>query len=399
MKMKPLHYYFVGSGSWYLAYGVQGVVFAWLVTIILNETPDKVGIAQMAYLLPGTFLILIGGSLADHFGGRRLALLGQSFAALTAAGLALTLALTELTYTVFLLFAVAMGCAQAIVTPARDGLLTLVAEGKIQRRVIQASMIQFGIQTIGFLISSLADTVGAMLMLSFQSFVLSMGALAYYFLDVPQQTPPRTRPHLISHLLESFVDGYKSVRKSPPMRTVVLQNCAMGILFMGSFIVTLPLLIREVYNGSSMELSWINTVNSLGLLVTITLLLRLGDIRLQGRALILSQGIGALVLASASLNFGFSILVASLFCWGLCGGLAMTMSRTIMQEQSPEDQRGRMMAFYGFSFMGSGPIGALFCGYLVSWFGASSALAIAALLMFTVVVLVYWKSSLWDLHR
>jgi len=92
-------------------------------------------------------------------------------------------------------------------------------------------------------------------------------------------------------------------------------------------------------------------------------------------------------------------LVASLFCWGLCGGLAMTMSRTIMQEQSPEDQRGRMMAFYGFSFMGSGPIGALFCGYLVSWFGASSALAIAALLMFTVVVLVYWKSSLWDLHR
>ena len=54
MKMKPLHYYFVGSGSWYLAYGVQGVVFAWLVTIILNETPDKVGIAQMAYLLPGT---------------------------------------------------------------------------------------------------------------------------------------------------------------------------------------------------------------------------------------------------------------------------------------------------------------------------------------------------------
>ena len=77
----------------------------------------------------------------------------------------------------------------------------------------------------------------------------------------------------------------------------------------------------------------------------------------------------------------------------------MTMSRTIMQEHSPEDQRGRMMAFYGFSFMGSGPIGAVLCGYLVAWFGASSALAIAASLMFLVVILVYWKSSLWDLHR
>jgi MFS family permease len=397
--LKPLHYYFVGSGSWYLAYGVQGVVFAWLVTIILNETPDKVGIAQMAYLLPGTFLILIGGSLADHFGGRRLALLGQSFAALTAAGLALTLALTELTYTVFIFFAVAMGCAQAIITPARDGLLTLVADGKIQRRVIQASMIQFGIQTIGFLISSLADTVGAMLMLSFQSFVLSIGALAYYFLEVPQQAQAKTKLHLIPQLLASVVDGYKSVRKSPSMRVVVLQNCAMGILFMGSFIVTLPLLIREVYNGSSTELSWINTVNSFGLLVAIVLLLKLGGIKLQGRALILSQGIGSLVLVIASLNFGFSMLVVTLFCWGLCGGVAMTMSRTIMQEQAPTDQRARMMAFYGFSFMGSGPIGAVFCGYLVSWFGASSALGIAASLMFLVVALVYWKSSLWDLHR
>ncbi|MBT3426628.1 MAG: MFS transporter [Gammaproteobacteria bacterium] len=397
--MKPLHYYFVGSGSWYLAYGIQGVVFAWLVTIILNESPDKVGIAQMAYLLPGTFLILIGGSLADHFGGRRLALLGQSFAAITAAGLALTLALTELSYSLFLFFAVAMGCAQAIVTPARDGLLTLVAEGRIQRRVMQASMIQFGIQTIGFLISSLADTVGAMLMLSFQSFVLSIGALAYYFLDVPQQTPSRTQLHLVSQLFDSIRDGYRSVRNSPAMQTVVLQNCAMGILFMGSFIVTLPLLIREVYNGSSMELSWINTVNSFGLLVTIVLLFKFGDVKLQGRALIISQGFGALVLACASLNFGFSILIVNLFCWGLCGGVAMTMSRTIMQEHSPEDQRGRMMAFYGFSFMGSGPIGAVLCGYLVTWFGASMALAIAASLMFLVVILVYWKSSLWDLHR
>ena len=50
--MKPLHYYFAGTGSWYLAYGIQMVVFTWLVTMVLNESPNKVGIAQMAMLLP-----------------------------------------------------------------------------------------------------------------------------------------------------------------------------------------------------------------------------------------------------------------------------------------------------------------------------------------------------------
>jgi len=73
------------------------------------------------------------------------------------------------------------------------------------------------------------------------------------------------------------------------------------------------------------------------------------------------------------------------------------MARTIMQEHSPEDQRGRMMAFYAFSFMGAGPIGALISGYLVAWFGPSSALAIASLAMFAVVISVRLRSDLWKL--
>ena len=59
---------------------------------------QNVGFAQMAYLIPGTLLILLGGSVADHFGGRRIAIIGQLLAALMAAGLALTMWLTELTY-------------------------------------------------------------------------------------------------------------------------------------------------------------------------------------------------------------------------------------------------------------------------------------------------------------
>lgn len=397
--IKPLNIYFIATGSWYLSYGMQSVVFAWLVTIILNETPDKVGLAQMAYLLPGTIFILIGGSIADQFGGRKIALIAQCAAASMAAGLAVSMALTSFTYDKFLVFAVCMGCSQAILTPARDGLLPLVADGQIQRRVVQASMIQFGIQMIGFVLASMADTVGAVMMLAVQSIVLSVGAAAYFYLEVPLVKSARTQARMLNQLRASIIEGFRSVIASPGMRMVVLQNCAMGIFFMGSYIVTVPLLIREVYNGSSTELSLINAANSLGLFLTIVVLLRVGDIKRQGRALLIAQGFGALVLSLAAIQVSFITLMGILFVWGMCGGMAMTMARTIMQEQSDEHQRGRMMGFYAFSFMGSGPIGALLSGYLVAWFGPSTSLAIASLCMFVVVVLVGTQSNLWHLSH
>jgi MFS family permease len=397
--IKPLNIYFIATGSWYLSYGMQSVVFAWLVTIILNETPDKVGLAQMAYLLPGTIFILLGGSIADQFGGRKIALIAQCAAASMAAALAVSMALTSFTYDKFLVFAVCMGCSQAILTPARDGLLPLVADGQIQRRVVQASMIQFGIQMIGFVLASMADTVGAVMMLAVQSIVLSVGAVAYFYLEVPLVKSARTQARMLNQLRASIIEGFRSVIASPGMRMVVLQNCAMGIFFMGSYIVTVPLLIREVYNGSSTELSLINAANSLGLFLTIVVLLRVGDIKRQGRALLIAQGFGALVLSLAAIQVSFITLMGILFVWGMCGGMAMTMARTIMQEQSDEHQRGRMMGFYAFSFMGSGPIGALLSGYLVAWFGPSTSLAIASLCMFVVVVLVGTQSNLWHLSH
>jgi MFS family permease len=76
----------------------------------------------------------------------------------------------------------------------------------------------------------------------------------------------------------------------------------------------------------------------------------------------------------------------------------MTMSRTIMQEQAPDNQRGRVMSFFSFSFMGAGPVGALLCGYLVEALGPQLALSLAAGAMLLVILIVALASSLWRLE-
>jgi MFS family permease len=161
--------------------------------------------------------------------------------------------------------------------------------------------------------------------------------------------------------------------------------------------VTVPLLIRETYGGSARELSLINALNSFGFILTILLLLRIGNVHRQGRALLCAQGIGAIILAGGGLELGLTSLAVCIFLWGVCGGLAMTMSRTVMQELAPPDQRARMMAFYAFSLMGSGPVGALLSGYLVEWYGPATALIISSFAMLSVVTYVSLTSTLWKL--
>jgi MFS family permease len=395
--MRPLHYYLVGTGSWFFAFGIQSVVFAWLVTMVLHESPKMVGIAQMSLLIPATLFMLIGGSLSDHYGGRRIVLIAQTSAVIAPLYLIAMVLTDQLAFSSIIIFAVMMGCSQAFVTPARDGLLNQVADGKIQRRVLQTSMTQFGVQMLGFIAASFADRTGAAFILMIQVASMLMGSYAFYKLDIPNPTPTFSTQSMVREVRDSIVVGYRTVMASPSMRAVVIQNCAMGIFFMGSYIVTLPLLVREVYGGSSSELSWMNAANALGLVITITVLLRFGDLHRQGRALIMAHGIGAVALASAGLGLGFMAVVGCVFAWGACGGVAMTMARTIMQEQAPEGQRGRMMAFFSFSFMGSGPIGALFSGYLVDEVGAGAALMISSALMFSVMAVLALTTSLWRL--
>ena len=64
-------------------------------------------------------------------------------------------------------------------------------------------------------------------------------------------------------MVTSLLDGARTVISNPLMRTV-LQNIAMGCFFMGAFIVGFPLVMREVFAGSSADLAVLNALNSLG---------------------------------------------------------------------------------------------------------------------------------------
>ncbi|MBT7333275.1 MAG: MFS transporter [Gammaproteobacteria bacterium] len=385
--------YLVATSVWFLAFGMQSVTFAWLVTIVLREPAELVGWAQTALLLPGMLLILLAGALADRIGPDRQALWAQLFATLTPWILIVALEFGLLTYPIMILYAVLMGCAQAFVTPARDGLLNHVAGSHVQRTVLLTSFFQFGCQIIGYIISAFADEIGAQTVMIVQSLFLLAGVLA--FRQISKMGVVAKIPRPSRSVLQGVLEGAKTIAGSPVMRIVVVQNVAMACFFMGSFIVGFPLVVREVFDGSSGDLGLLNAFNSAGLVLTIVIMLRVGYVRRAGRALILFQALGSIVLVLVGMVNSFPTFVLLVFCWGLCGGVAMPMSRTLMQELAPQAQRSRVMSFYAFSFMGAGPLGTLFCGYLSELFGPQVAIQIAGVLMFSVTAVIALTSQLW----
>src|SRR5262249_45392729 len=81
-------WFMTAIGAWFGSWGMQQVLFAWLVVGELREDPRWVGTAQMFLNLPSLALLLVGGVTADRGDRRRLLVVVHLLAAATTATMA-----------------------------------------------------------------------------------------------------------------------------------------------------------------------------------------------------------------------------------------------------------------------------------------------------------------------
>jgi MFS family permease len=187
--MSQRFWYLAGIGTFVVPMGIQTILFPWLVVVQLQEGPERLGLAQMSTQLPGMFLILFGGVLADRMDTRKILLIGHLLAALPMLGLALALSLNVLTYSLLIVYALLMGVITAFVQPARDGMLNAVAGGEVQKTVMLTMGLTFVAQLLGYWLASQADDAGPILVLLVQAVIVLSGLLTILKL-APNTAPP-----------------------------------------------------------------------------------------------------------------------------------------------------------------------------------------------------------------
>lgn len=339
--------------------GIQTVLFPWLVTIQLGLGATELGFGQMTLQLPALFFILVGGFLADRFDAKRMLMGLHLVAAIPPIALAGLIASGQLSFAWILVFAVATGTINAFAQPARDKLLSSVAGVEIQRTVTIVMGLTFGAQVIGYAVASFADGLGAEVLLILMAVLLMTGFTTARYLPNQSNTHQLTAQ---TGMREAISDGLKIVLRSEPMRASAILLASISLFYGGTFMVLNPLIVRDVYSGGAAEISLSFAMFMSGTILTTVLLVVRGGMQNVGMSLIVGVLLGGLMLLIVSLGLPWLGYLATIFAWGCCGGLAMSMGRTIMQELAPESHRARVMSVFSLANVGSLPFGAALMG-------------------------------------
>ena len=206
--------------------------------------------------------------------------------------------------------------------------------------------------------------------------------------------PPRPVEAEAGHRLAQMTRGVAVVWQSDNMRPAMLMLTCMSFFYGGAFMVLNPLIVRDVYQGTAVEISMLYSVFVVGTVTATVLLVARGGVRRQGLALLLAIMSGGLSLSIGLTQPPFWGFLAGIYLWGIGGGVAMSMARTIMQEHAPDDMRARVLAVFTLANTSGMPLGALTLGYFTEYFGIFSALAFVILGVWTTSAILWRFSNL-----
>lgn len=392
-------WYMAGLWGYFLAGGIQGVLFPWIIAFVLHESSERVGIAQMFSMLPMLLLGLFGGATADRTELRGHLMRLQSVAMIPPLVLAVLMYNGIVTYEIMILYVLALSSLGGYVMPARDSMLSRVAMhslgGNIQRAVALAMSGQFLGQVGGYALGSPAEYIGAWPLLILQSALLGFAAFTTSRLA---PAPPSPRANQRRTPFRDVKEGLVAVWHDERIRPVLLMMFFSGILFMGVFMVLFPILIRDVYHGSSREISFVFMSFFGGIGISSFALSRFRSVRRQGRAIMLAMCTGSVVMVFIHFEppmWGVFLLA---HCWGLAAGISMSQSRAIVQERASDALRARMLAGFNLGTMGGGPIGSVLIGFLIAAVGPLDAVLVPCALMGVLWVAIYFLTPLWTIE-
>jgi MFS family permease len=293
-----------------------------------------------------------------------------------------------------------MSVTFAFMVPTRDALLSRVSTTHMQGAVMMALIAQFGAQLLGYILAALAAPIaGPWALLAMQSLALFVGFA--FTLALPDFPPiAHDADEEASHNGDkSWRSGFTIVWNSPVMRPVIISSIGTGIFFIGIFMVTLPLIVTEIFGGGQYEISLLNLAFWGGTITSTLVMMGRRPIERRGRAMVLALLIGCITLMSVPFAPNFLSLCAIGGIWGLAGGVNMTMARTIVQIEAPPAARARVMAFYSLGFMGSAPVGATLTGIATEFIGPITTTFICAFSFAVMIAVLIATTPVWSIRR
>jgi MFS family permease len=348
-----------GIGTW-----TQDVALAWLIHTRFGN-PVYLGLRSFAQEAPLIAFMLIGGAFADRVDRRRILLGSQLLQMGFAIALAVLHAADLLGLSAILLIAFLTGLAQSQSAPTYQAVLTtLVPQQRIPNAValnsLQFNLARFLGPAVAGLLLARAGTTAC-----FGANALSFVAVIVALLQL--RMPPAAPAS--GSLRDSLVAGFRHVGGSPALRPLTALAAVASVLAF-PLITYLPVIAGDELGtgaaGYSLLLSSYGAGAIGGALTTAQRGNRPGRGRLMLAAWVLFGSSTILTVASRTQGLSMALIFVS----GWCQVTAFSTLNSLVQEHTPGELRGRVLAIYGLAFRGGMPLGSLVAGLFVARFGA-----------------------------
>jgi MFS family permease len=344
---------------------MQTVAQSWLV-YRLTHSEWLLGAVWFCAQIPVFLLAPLGGLAADRYSRHRLVIATQTLAMFQAFALAgLTLSGRIQVWHVFVL-ATMLGVVNAFDMPGRQSLLIqmtgkedLLSAISLNSAIFNAARV-VGPAIAGLALARLGEGICFLANgLSFLAVIVALAAmrLAPY---VPRKAEAPWR---------DLVDGFHYVHRSAGVRTLLLMVGAVSITAMPA-VVLMPVFADEVFHRGSQGLGFLMGAMGAGAVVGTLVLARRA--RTSGLATVMC--LSALTLGSGFIVFGasssFYLALAAAMLIGFSVMRHNASANTLIQTLIPDEYRGRIMALYAMTVVGTGPFGSLTAGFLAGHIGA-----------------------------
>lgn len=365
-------------GSW-----LQSTAMSILVYRLTGKATD-LGITVAMQFLPMLIFGAWAGAVADRRDKRRMCLFTQSLMTAQALLLAVLDFAGLVTVPVVYMLALLLGLANAFDNPARRGLVVeLVPPEDISNAMALNTAVMTGSRIFGpALAAALVGPLGTAWLFSINgiSFVAVLASLILINRETLFSSPKAARGGTPVRDALRFVSGNRQLLSLHIVLVVVST-------FAFNYSVSLPKL-SAVRWGDERWFGWVLSVLSIGSVAgslysasrkEASLKLFFGSVAVLGIS-------GPMVAWAPS---GWLAFVGAVPL-GIGGAIFLSSFNGLVQQQSPSDMRGRLLALSAVAFLGSTPIGGPVTGLIADWAGPEWSLAYGSLLSLVILAIVVY---------
>lgn len=374
LHVRNFRLFFLGQllsqcGTW-----MQTIALGWLVLHLSHNSGFAIGLVIALQFIPTLLFGVWGGWIADRFDKRTVLLCTQ----VAMAAIAVLLAVLDLTNTVQLgmiyVIVFVFGLALAVDNPTRQSFVPeLVPPADLPNAIGLSSAIFQLSRILGpALAGVLIVTVGTGICFALNavSFVFIIGAL------LMMRTRELHRGAPVARDKGQIRDGLRYVWRTPELRSTLLLTLIVGTFAINSPVV-LPLLAKITFHGDAAVYSWMTIAMGAGALVGALAVANKGD---AGGNLLFGTGmVFGVAICAASLAPSLGIFIGLLLIVGAGQISFLSTCNSLLQLTSDPRMRGRVMAVYTITLLGSTPIGGPLVGWVSEQYGPRWGLAVGGI--------------------